>query len=173
MNRYVALGCLGFGLMVSPLLSGFATGAVPATTKIGVIDIESTLYDTPAGKRANSAFEKARTAKQAKLDADNKGLQKSVADLDKQRTVLKKDVFDGKKAELEKQYLAMQKTMAMAEKELASERTKLVQDLLAKAGPIIEEIAKKEGVSIIIDKSSVIWMDPAVDLTAALNARMK
>ncbi len=173
MNRYVALGCLGIGLMVSPLLSGLATGAVPATTKIGVIDIESTLYDTPAGKRANAAFEKARGAKQAKLDADNKAILKAAADLDKQKTVLKKDVFDGKKAELEKQYIAMQKTMGAAEKDLAGERTKLVQELLSKAGPIIEEIAKKEGVSIIIDKSSVIWMDPAVDLTAPLNARMK
>ena len=173
MNRYVALGCLGLGLMVSPLLSGFATGAVPATPRIGVIDIESTLYDTPAGKRANGTFEKARAAKQAKLDADNKNLQKSVADLEKQKAVLKKDVFDGKKGELEKQYLAMQKTMAAAEKDLAGERTKLVQDLLGKAGPIIEEIAKKEGVSIIFDKSAIIWMDATVDLTMALNARMK
>jgi len=33
MNRYVALGCLGLGLMVSPLLGGTGNSAVP-TTKI-------------------------------------------------------------------------------------------------------------------------------------------
>ena len=42
MNRYLALVCLGLGLMVSPLLSGLATSAVPAP-KIGIIDIDSTL----------------------------------------------------------------------------------------------------------------------------------
>ena len=67
MNRYLALGCLGLGLMVSPLLSGLATSAVPAP-KIGVIDIDNTLSSTPAGKRASDAFDKTRKAKQAELD---------------------------------------------------------------------------------------------------------
>jgi hypothetical protein len=43
MNRFTALGCLGLGLMMSPLLGHFANSAVPASPKIGAIDIERTL----------------------------------------------------------------------------------------------------------------------------------
>ncbi len=68
MNRYLALGCLGLGLMVSPLLGAAAESAVPSSLKIGIIDIENTLSTTPAGKRANEAFEKGRKAKQPILD---------------------------------------------------------------------------------------------------------
>ena len=160
MNRYLALGCLGFGLMVSPLLSGLSTGAVPAP-KIGVIDLDNTLSSTPAGKRANDAFEKTRKSKQAD------------ADLEKQKAVLKPEVYQTKRQDLEKKFVDLQQTYAKLERELAGERTKLIQDLLKAASPKIEAIAKAEGVNIIVDREAVVWADAAVDLTPKLNAQMK
>jgi outer membrane protein len=173
MKRYIALGFVGFGLMVSPLFSTLATGAVPATPKIGVIDIERTLYETPAGKRANEAFEKNRTKKQKVLNDQQTELQKNSGDLQKQQSVLKPEVFAQKRAELEKKFIELQETYAKLERELAADRTKLVQDILKQATPIIQDIAKAEGLALIVDQSAVIWADPAVDLTAALNAKMK
>src|SRR3954471_3048800 len=107
MNRYLALGTLGLGLMVSPLLAGIGNGAVPASPKIGIIDIENTLSTTPAGKRANEQFEKNRKAKQAELDKQQTELKKAGADLDKQQAVLKPDVFKAKRDELEKKFVAL------------------------------------------------------------------
>ena len=172
MNRYLALGCLGLGLMVSPLLSGFATSAVPAL-KIGVIDIDNTLSTTPAGKRASDAFEKTRKGKQTELDKQQQELKKADADLVKQKAVLKPEVFDAKRQELEKKFVDLQQTYVKLERELAEERTKLIQDLLKQAGPKIEALAKSEGVNIIVDREAVVWADKAVDLTAKLNDQMK
>ena len=173
MNRYLALGCLGLGLMVSPLLGGLATSAVPANPKIGLIDIDNTLSSTPAGKRANEAFEKTRKAKQAELDKHQEELKRAQADLEKQQPVLKPDVYQSKRAELEKKFVDLQQTYVKLERDLAGERTKLIQDLLKQAGPLIEKIAKAEGVSLIVDREAVVWADPAIDLTAKLNAEMK
>jgi len=175
MNRYLALGCLGLGLMVSPLVGSLhsAQSAVPATVKVGVIDIENTLSTTPAGKRANEAFEKTRKAKQAELDKQQTELKKAGADLEKQQAVLKPDVFKAKREELEKKFVALQQTYMKLERELASDRTKLIQDLLKQAEPRIEKIAKAEGVQLIIDQSATVWADPSVDLTKKLNAEMK
>ena len=173
MKRYFALGCLGLGLMVSPMLSGLAGSAVPANPKIGIVDIEQTLSTTPAGKRANDAFEKTRKAKQADLDKRQGDLRKAAADLDKQQAVLKPDVFKAKREELEKKFVELQQTYVKLERELAADRTKLIQDLLKQAEPRIEKIAKAEGVTLIIDQSATVWNDPAVDLTKQLNAEMK
>jgi outer membrane protein len=176
MNRYVALGCLGLGLMVSPLLGGIgsrAVGAVPANPKIGIIDIENTLSTTPAGKRANEAFDKTRKTKQGLLDKQQQELKKADEDLKKQQAVLKPEVFESKRQELEKKFVELQQTYVKLERELAQDRTKLIQDLLKQAEPKIAAIAKAEGVSLILDQSATVWADPAVDLTQKLNAEMK
>lgn len=158
--------------MVSPILSGFATGAVPMA-KIGVIDIERTLYETPAGKRANEQFEKTRKDKQSELDRRQTELKKLDADLSKQAAVLKPEVLQQKRGELEKKFVELQQLYVKLERDLAGERTKLVQELLKKANPLVQEIAKAEGVTLIVDQNAVVWSDPAVDLTAKLNAKMK
>lgn len=174
MNRYLALGCLGIGLMVSPLLGALrdSQGAVPTNPKIGVIDIQETLEKTPAGKRANEQFEKGRKAKQEDLDKRQKDLQRAAAELDKQAAVLKPDILATKKQELEKKFVELQQHFVKLERDLAQERTKLIQDLLKQAEPKIAAIAKAEGVSLILDHQATVWIDPAVDLTAALNKQM-
>jgi len=172
MNRYLALGVLGVGLMVSPLLIGLAKSAVPAP-KIGVIDLDNTLSTTPAGKRANEAFEKNRKAKQAELDKQQQDLKAAAADLDKQKAVLKPDAYAQKRTDLEKKFVDLQQVYVKLERDLAGERTKLIQDLLKQAGPKIEQVAKAEGVNIIVDREAVVYADPSVDLTQALNALMK
>lgn len=173
MNRYLALGALGVGLMVSPLMGGFAGSAVPAQPKIGMIDIEKTLAETPAGKRANDAFEKNRKAKQDTLNKEQEDLKKASADLDKQSAVLKPDVLKQKREELEKRFVTLQQTYVKLERDLAGERTKLIQSLLAQAEPKIKEIAKAEGVTVIMEREALVWWDPAVDLTAKLEAQMQ
>jgi outer membrane protein len=172
MNRFAALACLGLGLMVSPLLSGMATSAVPAP-KLGIIDLDSTLSSTPAGKRANDSFEKTRKAKQTELDKHQEELKKADADLEKQKSVLKADIYAQRRQELEKKFVELQQTYVKLERSLAQERATLIQDLLKQASPKIEAIAKAEGVNIILDREAVVWADKSVDLTDKLNAQMK
>lgn len=173
MNRYAALGCLGLGLMVSPLLAGIGNTAVPANPKIGIINIEDTLSTTPAGKRANEAFDKTRKTKQGLLDKQQEEIKKASAELEKQKSVMKPEMYEGKRGELEKKFVELQQTYVKLERELAQDRSKLIQDLLKQAEPKIAAIAKAEGVSVILDQSATIWADPAVDLTQKLNAEMK
>lgn len=172
-SGYLALGCLGLGLMVSPVLMPSAQSAVPANPKIGIIDIENTLSTTPAGKRANEQFEKTRKAKQVDLDKKKSELVKANADLEKQQAVLKPDAYKQKRGELEKRFVELQQTYVQLERELAQDRAKLIQDLLKQAEPRIDKIAKAEGVNIILDQQAVVWAEPTVNLTKKLNDEMK
>jgi Skp family chaperone for outer membrane proteins len=173
MNRYAALGCLGLGLMVSPLLGGIGNTAVPANPKIGIINFGDTLLNTPAGKRAREAFEKTRKTKQGLLDKQQEELKKADADLVKQKAILKPEVFEGKRQELEKKFIDLQQTYVKLERELAEDNKKLQDEFEAQAKPKILALAKAEGVSVILDASAALWADPAIDLTPKLNAEMK
>jgi outer membrane protein len=181
MKRFaLALAIFGAGLAVSPIvttLTAHAAGgggnAAPTPMKIGIIDIERTLYDTPAGKRASDAFDKEREKKQADLDKDQKALQKDAADLDKQAGMLKPEVLKQKRDDLEKRFVDLNKKYAQLERELAEARTKAIQGLLAQAQPIIKDIAKQEQVDLILDQSAVLYADSKIDLTQKLNDKMK
>jgi outer membrane protein len=174
-NRISILALLGAALLAVPLIAELATPveAAGSTLKVAVIDLDRTLYETPAGKRADEKFEKARKKKQSELDKKQKELQKYAAELDKQATVLKPDVLKEKKAELEKKFVALKELYLRLEKDLAGERAKLIEELLEQAGPHIEELAKAEGVDLIVDASAVVWANKAIDLTDELNAKMK
>ena len=166
MKRYLALNCLGLGLMVSPLFGCIGP-------KIGIIDITNTLSTTPAGKRAKEAFEKTRKTKQAVLDKQQEELQNENDDLEKQKLVLKPEVFEDKRTALEKKRVELQQTYMKLEREIVQDRAKLIQDLLKQAETKIAALAKVEGVSLILDQSAILWADPSVDLTQKLNAEMQ
>lgn len=178
----LALAMLGCGLAVSPFVASTfspalgaagAGGANGTGLKIGVIDIERTLYETPAGKRASEKFDKTREAKQAELDKQQKQLQKDAGDLDKQASMYKPEVLKQKRDELEKKYVDLQQLYMKLQKDLAGERATLIQELLTQASPLITDIAKQEGVDLIVDQSAVLWADKKLDLTEKLNAKMK
>jgi outer membrane protein len=173
MNRYAALACLGLGLMVSPLLAGIGNSAVPASPKIGIINLEETLSKTPAGQRARETFEKTLKTKQALLDKQQEDIKKANADLEKQKSVMKPEMFEAKRQELEKKFVDLQQTYVKLERELATDRGKMMQDLVELAKPKIDAIAKAEGVTMILDSSATLWADPAVNLTQKLNDAMK
>jgi outer membrane protein len=170
----LALAMLGCGLAVSPFVaSSLAAGAGTGGTKIAVIDIERTLYETPAGKRASEKFKKALEAKQAELDKQQQQFQKDAEDLKKQATMYKPEVLKTKQDELGKRYVDLQNLAAKLEHDLAGERATLIQELLKQAEPIIDDLAKQEGVDLIVDQSAVLFADKKLDLTEKLDARMK
>ena len=174
MNRYAALGCLGLGLMVSPLLGGIGRSAVPEGTKIAVIDLQSLLDTTPAGKRTTEAFEKSKKTKQVTLSKGEEELNKSRTDLLKKKTVMKPEAFDAEWQGLEKKFVDLQETKLKLERELAEDYTRLSKDLFERQiKPKIALIAKAEGITVVIDKGETMYADPAIDLTQRISAELK
>lgn len=172
MNRSLAIAVLGFSLIVAGMVTADAAGP-RGDFKVGFVDLERTLMETPAGKRASQDFEKTRKQKQKELDQKQQDLQKYAAELEKQRMVLKPDVLKQRQEELQKRYIEVQELYMKLERDLAAERTKLIQAILTKAGPVIRDIAKEEGFALIVDRNAVLWADDALDLTAKVNARVK
>jgi Skp family chaperone for outer membrane proteins len=174
MNRYAALGCLGLGLMVSPLLGGIGRSAVPEGTKIAVVDLRTLMETTPAGKRNKEAFDKSQKAKQATLSKGEDELAKARADLMKRKPLLKPENFDAEWQGLEKKFVELQETKLKLERELAEDYSQLNKDLFEKQiKPKIALIAKAEGITLVLDKGEAMYVDSAVDLTSRISPELK
>ncbi len=173
MMRYVAIGCLGVGLLASPLFGGPAPTAVPSSVqKIAVVDMESVMTTTPAAKRVGAQLAQFQKTNQATLDQSQADMKRAIADLDKQAPVLRPDVLEQKKAALAKQAHDVEQLYIKLERDLDAEKTKLGQQLLLDAKPKIERIAKQQGVTLVLDTAGVMYADPSIDITPLVSAQM-
>jgi len=172
-HHSTAIAFLGIAMVIVGMVTADA-GPVAGNTKIAFINLESTLLQTPVGKRAQKQFEQALKKRQGELDKKQEGFQQQLEQLEKQKSVITPDAYKKRRQELEQQYVEVQKLYMKLEKELAGERAKLIQDILKKAEPVIIDIAKQEGISMIFDRQAVLWADDGrgLDLTDRVNARM-
>ena len=171
MKRAWPIVFLGVSLIAAGVISADAQGT--PGDKVGFIDLQRTLKETPMGKRAKADFDKKKQAKQKRLNKMQTDLQERAAQLDKQRLVLKPDALRKQQKTLEKKYVELQQEYVKLERELAQEQAKLVNKILKKASPQIKAIAKKHGFSIVIDRGSVLYAEDAFDITDKVNARIK
>jgi outer membrane protein len=168
----LAVALLGLGLIVVGMVRADAGG--PATTKVGYVDLQRTLNETKIGKKARKQLEKDKDAKQKDLDKASKDLEASAAELNKQRAVLKPDVLREREMELQRKYIELQEKYMQLQQELAQMEAKLVRDIFSKAAPVIEEIGKRDGYTMILEKSesAVLWAAPVTDITTEVNQKL-
>ncbi len=88
MTRVQALFVVAAALIISPFLLP-ARASVPQQVKVGVVDFEKTMMETPAGKRAGAAVTAAKKAKQDEFDKRKSEFLAKNADFEKQKGTLK------------------------------------------------------------------------------------
>src|SRR5689334_4730898 len=173
MTRTTLAGILALALATTLIAARPAATPPALEPKLAVVDLEQVLTLSPAGKRASEAFEASRKQKQAALDQQQKELTSTNAELEKQKATLDPQEFEKRRKALEQSLIAVQQSYVKLERELATERTTLLQDLMQLAGPELDKIAKAEGLALIFDKAAVAWHEPALDVTERLAAQLK
>ena len=119
-----------------------------------MIDLERTLYVDARRQEGERRVRQDPQVEAGRARQKQKDLQKAAADLDKQATVLKPEVLKAKKDELEKSSSTSSSSKVKLERDLAGERTQLIQDLLKKASPIVGH-REGRGCPLIVDQSAV------------------
>src|SRR6266508_3286482 len=152
MRKGMFLGALGIMMMIAGLAVPAQSAGTP-TAKIGYVDLQSTLEKTKAGKLAKGKLEGEKLKKQQEIDKKQKDLQKAAADLDKQRGVLKPDVVQKRESELQQQFVELQQQFAAFQQDLLKQEGKLTREIFKGASKIIESIAKRDGYTMILEKS--------------------
>ena len=83
------------------------------------------------------------------------------------------DKIAAKQKEIDAHQKAFDEFQAKAEADLLDLEKKRVQILLGKLYDIVQEVAKEEGVSVVVDKKAILFGQKAVDLTDKLLERVK
>ncbi|MCB0411693.1 MAG: OmpH family outer membrane protein, partial [Bdellovibrionales bacterium] len=107
---------------------------------------------------------KKRKAEIDKMEAD---LKKKGEDLEKRAMVLSEDVRSKKQAEFQQEMMKYREAVQKNQMEIQKKERDLTLPIIKGLREVIEDTAKKEGYTMILEKSeqSVLWAKEDVDLT--------
>ncbi len=141
--------------------------AVAAEQKIGLVDMQKAIQETSEGKKAKHELEADFNKKKKDLEKKEGDIKKMNEDLEKKALVMADDVKAKKQQEIQMEMRKYQETVAKSQMDIQKHERDLTQPIIVKLRKIIEDIAKKDGLSMVLEKSDqlVLYSVNGVDLT--------
>jgi outer membrane protein len=155
--------------LLAVLMMGFGLRA-RADVKIGFVDMQKAIQETAAGKKAKKELETEFNKKKKDLEKKEADIKKMGEDFEKRSMAMNEDARLKKQGELQGEMRKYQEHAAKAQMEIQKKEHDLTQPIVTKLRSILEDIAKKENFTVILEKSenSVMWAKKDIDLTERL-----
>jgi Skp family chaperone for outer membrane proteins len=158
------------GLAISALLmSSVVSQAVAADDKAMVfVDTQVILEKSTALVKVREQLD--RKAEEFKKDSTNKEayFKKKYEDLEKQKTVLTKEVFEQKNNDLAKEFGEAQKKVQESRGTLDKAYTDAMQQFEKVLTDIVKEEAIKNHATAVLPKMQALYSDDSLDITASV-----
>lgn len=151
------------------LCAGVVFSAGPASAaqkdKVGFVDLQRTLNESEAGKKAKKELEGIIREKQGAIDEKIKARGEAQEDLEKKMLALSETAKRKKSDELMKMQKEIERLIADAEEEVQKTQRDREIAILKDLESIIMDIAKKGGFSIILPSDVILFGDKGTEIT--------
>lgn len=170
--RISALRSLGSAALLTFALSPVASSIQAAEAfKMGVVDPQSVLEKSKAGKKALDGLKEYVTIRQKLLAKDEEDLRNYEKQLKEQAAKLSETEKKDKETQFRAKIQDFQKRAQEFNQELQRKQKELVDDYMKKISVATQTMAEKGGFALVVDKGSeqtvkiVIYNKDTIDLT--------
>jgi outer membrane protein len=155
------------GVVVAlPVHSAVAQAAQNVPMSVGIVDVQKIL----AGSLAGQSLEKAWNARNKTLNAEitktEQELRARRQKLDQTRSSLPPADYQAQVAQLDKDVLAARRTFGTKRKELEQAKNKGLEQIFKTLDVVIRDIAKKRGLTLVLNRSLIVLAAENWDITA-------
>jgi outer membrane protein len=160
-------------MLAAMALAALAAPAAAQTvgSRIAVLDPERVLTQSAPGK---AAFEKLRKMHAERIAA-LAPLRKEAGDLEAEIEAMRVTLSDAALAEMKGQLAdkrtALQRTEQDMDREISEARDRELQSLQIRIRPITDALGKEMGLTAIFDRSGLLYVSDAVDITDTVISR--
>ncbi len=133
--------------------------------KIGVVDFQRIFKNSSAGKALQAELKSQFNKMQTELEKKKSEIEEIQKSSERQAAVMSKESREEKKRELQIKIYDFKNLEKKYRSELRNNERKKLMSIQEKALKIAQEIGKKEGYLIIIDKSVAVYVPKTLDLT--------
>lgn len=166
------LGLVVVGLSASPADAGAQTAS-----RVGFVNTETILRQTPGYAAADSTLAAERTVFQQEAIALQAQLDSAMTAFDRQQLVLSPQAREEKVTELRTLNERVQSRMQELQNQDVARQRELVAPLEMRIQSVIDGIRAERNLALIFDaanpNSAIISADPALDLTALVISRLQ
>ena len=124
------------------------------------------MNECDAGKKAKTDLEALIKSKESVIEEKGKEIEKLKSELQKQASALSSEAKKSKEDELEKLFRDYQRTVQDSQEEVKKKEGELSEAILKGVHELVDDIGKKEGYKIIIEKSLALYVNTDLDITA-------
>lgn len=156
-------GCIPIVLILSFSFSFPSYGQ--GKMKMAFVDLAKIIQEADAAKEAKEKLMSEYKSKQEMLKKMQDEILKLQDDIVQKSKFMSQAEIDKKKAEIEKKQSDFLSTLREAEAEIQQLDSKLTQEVLEDVRRIIAGIAEKDGYDIILEKSQILYIKDADDIT--------
>lgn len=145
----------------------FSSGVAFAEVKLGFIDMQKAIQETKAGQTAKKQLEGEFNKKKAELEKKEGELKKMFEEFEKKALALSDKVKAKKQQELQMEMQKHQQHVAKSQMDIQRKERELTKPIVEKMQKIINQIAKEDGFTAILEKSEqlVLFAKQEIDLT--------
>jgi Skp family chaperone for outer membrane proteins len=134
-------------------------------TSIAIVDLNLILSDSKAAKNATKQFETIQKNTEDEIIASDKNMLEERNKLVEQQSVIAPEAFELKAKDYEKKLQNYQVEKQNKLRNLEGVLQKARNEILENVKPILEELSKELGVTVILEKNSVLLSATNMDIT--------
>lgn len=153
------------------LLGWTEPGWAAQPIRIGVVDIQQVLNQSQKGTGVRQKLDQERAVRQKDLDARQQEVAKLQGDLEKQGPLLSDQAKRERSEAIERKVRDARRLMEDANREFEKQVREAELNITREIFAVIQEYGKDQGYSLILERSTLIFSAPAVDLTAEIIKR--
>lgn len=138
-----------------------------AEVKLGYVDMQKAIQNTKAGQKAKKDLESEFEKRKKSLQTKENDLKKKSEELEKQAMVLSDEVRGKKQREFQQAMMEFQQLVQKNQQEIQQQERKLTEPIVKKLQDVINDIAKKDNYSVILEKreNGVLFSKSELDIT--------
>lgn len=162
MRKLVLLLMLGFGTLLSH--------AQTASTKIGYADVDYIFSQLPEAKQIDTELKSTQAQLKNQIDTKYADFQKKLADYQANLNTMLDAVRQNTERELQQMQQNIEKLQQDAQTTIQAKQTQLMDPVYKKVGKGIEEVAKENGFSFILNQQIggldvILYGDEKMDIS--------
>lgn len=147
-----------------PPAPGASPSSVPLAS-IAVIDIQVVLRQSTAAQGLQRQFKSEQDDFQAAIEKQQKGLKVADDELEKLRSSLSPEVFAERRRKLQERVTQVNGEFRLRRRQMEEVFNGAMAELQRNLNSVVEDIAKRSGVNMVLRKEAVLANVTALDLT--------
>lgn len=147
-----------------------STSAFAQDVKIGYVDLQRALGEVDEGRSAKTRLQNLLASKQKEIDKEQEALRKESETLQKQASAMSEETLRQKQIEMQKKLMELSQKWEKGRAEMAQTEQKELQSIFQKMDPIIKQIAERDGLTLVFEKtdSGLVYAPPSLEITNEL-----